>query len=231
MPVAAFYRFAAVRDPVGLQARLRALPGLTGSIILAVEGVNGTVAGSDAAIGTLMAVFQAEPGFTDLTARLSPGDSTAFGRWKVKVKPEIVTFGPAVDARQTGTKVAPAAWNAVFADPGTVTIDTRNGFEVAQGTFPGAINPGTQQFGDLPAWWAAQGAALQGKRIAMFCTGGIRCEKASAWLLAQGVPQVVQLDGGILGYLAQVPVENSLWQGRCFVFDERGALGPGLDPE
>jgi UPF0176 protein len=230
MPVATFYRFAPLADPVALRDRLAALSGLTGTVILAGEGVNATVAGDGPAIEALMTILRAEPGFQDLTPRLSPGDITAFRRWKVKVKPEIVTLGQSgVDARRTGTKVTPSDWNAVLTDPGTVTIDTRNGFEVAAGTFPGAIDPGTRSFGDLPDWWAANRDRLAGKRIAMFCTGGIRCEKASAWMLAQGVPEVLQLNGGILSYLEQVAPADSLWQGGCFVFDARGALGHGLD--
>jgi UPF0176 protein len=230
MPVASFYRFAPMGDIRALREALSVLPGLTGTIILADEGVNGTIAGDSDAIDRALTLLRAQPELADLAARRSPGDGAVFGRWKVKIKREIVTFGPPVDARATGTKVAPQDWNAVLTDPGTVTIDTRNGFEIAAGSFAGAVDPGTRAFGDLPAWWAAHRDQLAGKRVAMFCTGGIRCEKASAWLLTQGLTEVLQLDGGILGYLQQVPAADSLWRGGCFVFDGRGALGHGLQP-
>ncbi len=155
-----------------------------------------------------------------------------FGKLKVRVKREIVTMGqPGVDPRAgTGRYVAAEEWNAVVADPGTVTIDTRNAFEVAIGTFRGAVDPGTESFGDFPAWWAANAARLAGKRVAMFCTGGIRCEKATAFLRSRGVEDVVHLRGGILKYLEEVPEERSLWRGGCFVFDDRVSVGHGLEP-
>jgi UPF0176 protein len=230
--VAAFYRFAPVADPAGLRARLWPLTdALRGTIIIAPEGVNGTVSGPLPALDALFAALGTEPGMADLTPRLSPATGPAFARMKIRLKPEIVTLGqPGVDARATGTRVAPADWNTILADPGTVVIDTRNGFEVAMGTFTGATDPGTRSFRDFPAWWAQYAPQLQDKRIAMFCTGGIRCEKASAWLQSQGAGPVLQLDGGILAYLEQVAPGDSLWQGGCFVFDERVALGHGLTP-
>ena len=133
-------------------------------------------------------------------------------------------------ARDVGTYVEPAQWNALVADPDTVVIDTRNAYEVAIGSFAGAIDPGTRSFGEFPEWWRAHRADFAGKRVAMFCTGGIRCEKSTAFLRAEGVADVFHLRGGILNYLEQVAAEDSLWRGECFVFDERVSVGHGLTP-
>ena len=203
--------------------------GVRGTILLAAEGVNGTVAGSAVGIEATLAALRALPGCGDLQPKISHAAEQPFRRLKVRVKAEIVTRGqPGVDARTTGTKVPAAGWNAVVSDPDTVVIDTRNDYETAIGTFRGAVDPGTQGFRDFPNWWADNADRFAGKRIAMFCTGGIRCEKASAWVQAQGVPEVLQLDGGILKYLEEVPAEHSLWQGACFVFDGRTAVEHGL---
>lgn len=233
--VTTFYRFVRLADIAGLAAALRMVSAdhdLTGTIILASEGINGTVAGKADGLGALKQHLLNIAGLSAMPFRDCPAHGPAFGRLKIKVKPEIVTFGQTVDtARRTGTRVAPANWNAVLADPGVAVIDTRNGLEVAVGSFAGAIDPGTAAFSDFPAWWAAHAAELAGKKIAMFCTGGIRCEKASGWLLGQGLAEVLQLQGGILAYLAVVPPDQSLWRGACFVFDERGAVGHGLVPQ
>ena len=155
-----------------------------------------------------------------------------FHRLKVRLKREIVTMGVAdIDPlTEVGTYVAPADWNALVDDPGTVVIDTRNDYEVAVGSFAGAVDPGTASFRDFPAWFDAHRDELAGKRVAMFCTGGIRCEKATAFLRREGVDDVFHLDGGILRYLEEMPAADSRWQGECFVFDERVAVGHGLTP-
>jgi UPF0176 protein len=224
--IARFYRFTPLPDPAAAQALLLAAgDGVTGTVLLATEGINGTVAGHADALDRFLAAVRSLPGCADLAPRRSPGIARAFGRLKVKVKREVVTMGAPLDpALPTGTKVAPGDWNALIAAPDVALIDTRNGFEVAMGSFPGAIDPATRAFGDFPGWWAANAPALAGKRIAMFCTGGIRCEKASRWLLAQGVPEVLQLEGGILTYLETVPEGENRWQGACFVFDGRESV-------
>lgn len=232
--VAAFYLFAPLPDAAarrGALARLGCGLGVRGSILLAPEGVNGTIAGEGAAVAAVLDHIRAWPGFAALSARESRVEGQPFGRFKVKLKPEIVTLkAPADPVARVGTHVAPADWNALISAPDVAVIDTRNAYEVALGTFRGAIDPGTAAFSDFPDWWAAQREALRGKRIAMFCTGGIRCEKATSWLLDQGLNEVFHLRGGILAYLAEVPAGESLWQGGCFVFDDRVALGHGLVP-
>lgn len=232
LTVAAFFRFTPLPDFAALAAPLRALAagqGVRGTVLLAPEGVNGTIAGTAEGLEAVLDHLRGCPGCADLSPRFSHAETMPFARLKVRLKREIVALGaPDLPPEApTGTRVAPADWDQLLADPGVAVIDTRNAFEVAMGTFPGAIDPQTARFRDFPAWWAANRDALQGKRIAMFCTGGIRCEKASRWLLAEGVPEVLQLDGGILRYLAEVP--EGTWQGACFVFDERQALGPGLE--
>lgn len=231
--VAAFYRFTPFEDPQALRgplARAACGAGVRGTILLAREGVNGTVAGSADGVARVVAALRALPGCAGLAPRMSRAETPPFRRLKVRVRPEIVPLGmPGADpARRTGRQVPPAAWNALLDDPSVAVIDCRNAYETAIGGFPGAIDPGTGGFRDFPRWWEANRAALAGRRVAMYCTGGIRCEKASAWLLAEGVPEVLQLEGGILGYLAAVPEAESRWRGECFVFDGRVALGAGL---
>lgn len=231
--VAALYRFTEVADPRGLRDRLHArcsALGIRGTLLIAEEGINGTVAGSAEAIDTLVAELRTLPGCADMDVKRSTADTMPFHRLKVRVKREIVTMGEPVDPRQAGRYVEPGEWNALVADPDTVVIDTRNAYEVAVGTFPGAIDPGTAGFADFPSWFRAHRAKLQGKRVAMFCTGGIRCEKATALLRQEGVEEVAHLRGGILRYLEEVPEAQSLWGGECFVFDERVAVGHGLAP-
>lgn len=232
--IAAFYLFAPLPDAAarrGALARLGCGLGVRGSILLAPEGVNGTISGEAGAVAAVLDHVRAWPGFAALTARESQAKGQPFGRFKVKLKPEIVTLkAPADPTARVGTRVAPADWNALISAPDVAVIDTRNAYEVALGTFRGAIDPGTAAFSDFPAWWAARREALRDKRIAMFCTGGIRCEKATSWLLDLGLNEVFHLHGGILAYLAEVPEAESLWQGGCFVFDDRVALGHGLVP-
>lgn len=235
--VAAFYRFAELPDCAALQTSLAAFcqeQAILGTILIAPEGINGTVAGTGEAIDALFAHLAEDPAIAGRLAGLEVKRSTAaappFRRLKVKLKREIVTLGiEGLDpARRTGTLIEPADWNALIAADDVVVIDTRNSFEVEMGSFEGAVDPRTRAFSDFPAY--ARGALdpARHKRVAMFCTGGIRCEKASAFLLAEGFEEVLQLKGGILRYLEDVPAENSLFRGRCFVFDERVALGHGL---
>jgi len=232
--VSAFYRFAPIAAPRELAQTLRALGadcGITGSVILAAEGVNATIAGPPESMDRFIACLRAQPGLAALATRDHDADRSPFARWKVKVKPEIVTMGAgAVDAAgSAGIHVAPADWNALIADPDTILIDTRNDYEVALGRFEGAVDPGTGAFGDFPAWFDAQAEQwqAQGKRIAMYCTGGIRCEKSTAFARSRGFDEVYHLKGGILAYLAEVEETASLWQGECFLFDERVSITHG----
>jgi UPF0176 protein len=233
--VAAFYRFARFPDPAGLRPGLLAVcerAGVKGSILLATEGINGTIAGTRPGVDAVLAAIRTLPGCAALDWKESPAAAMPFGRLRVKLKREIVTLGqPGVDPlAAVGRYVAPRDWNALIADPGTVVIDTRNDYEVRIGSFAGAVDPGTRAFGAFPAWWQANRDRFDGKRIAMFCTGGIRCEKATNYLIGQGVPEVFHLQGGILNYLEKVPAGESLWQGECFVFDDRISVGHGLAP-
>ncbi|MDO6413549.1 rhodanese-related sulfurtransferase [Sphingomonas sp. BIUV-7] len=237
--VVALYRFTPFADLEALRAPLALAccsQGVKGTLLLAHEGINGTIAGPDAAIEAVLAHIRALPGCASLDVRESRAQTMPFHRMKVRIKREIVTMGePAVDPlADVGHYVAPADWNALIADPSTILIDTRNDYEVAVGTFAGAIDPRTQTFRDFPAWFRAHREELlagdQAPKIAMFCTGGIRCEKATAFLKAEGLDDVHHLKGGILAYLEQVPVEESLWQGECFVFDQRVAVAHGLAP-
>ncbi|MCP1470121.1 UPF0176 protein [Sphingobium sp. OAS761] len=237
--IAALYRFASFPDPQALAGRLRALTadlGLCGTLILATEGINGTVAGSADAIATLVAHIRTLPGCADLDVKYATAEQAPFARMKIKVKREIVTLGAGdLDpANAAGTHLDPADWNALIADPDTIVIDTRNGYEVACGTFERAIDPKTGSFRDFPAWFDAFAAQLpdrgRTRRIAMFCTGGIRCEKSTALVRARGFGEVYHLKGGILRYLEEVPEADSLWRGDCYVFDERVAVGHGLRP-
>jgi len=235
--VAALYRFARFADPDALRAPLAALCcglGVKGTLLIAGEGINGTIAGSDAAIDRVVAHVRALPGCADVDVKLSRAAAMPFHRMKVRLKREIVTMGqPDIDPLEgTGHYVEPQDWNALIADPATIVIDTRNDYEVAIGSFERAIDPHTASFRDFPAWFRAEREKLLGDgvhpRVAMFCTGGIRCEKSTAFLKAEGVEEVYHLKGGILKYLETVPAEDSLWQGECFVFDQRVAVGHGL---
>jgi UPF0176 protein len=235
--VAAFYQFTALPDFRELREPLRAICaglGLKGSVLLAHEGLNGTLAGSATAIRGLVDELRQGALFGGRLDRLelkfSQASAMPFRRLKVRLKKEIVTLG-AVEAdptRQVGIYVEPADWNALIAAPDTLVIDTRNAFEVAMGTFAGALDPGIENFGQFKDFAARDLDPAKQRKVAMFCTGGIRCEKASAWLLARGFAEVYHLKGGILGYLERVPEAESRWRGECFVFDDRVALGHGL---
>ncbi|ETX29618.1 rhodanese-related sulfurtransferase [Roseivivax isoporae] len=231
--VAALYRFTRFDDPAALVPGLEAAARegrVTGTLLLAHEGINGTVAGPADGLAALLDHVRALPGCAGIDVKRSTAADRPFARLKVRVKPEIVTLGqPGVDpAARAGRYVAPAAWNELIRSPDVAVIDTRNAYEVAIGTFEGAVDPGTRSFRDFPAWWEANRDRFEGKRIAMFCTGGIRCEKSTNWLIAQGVEDVYHLEGGILRYLEEVPEEDSAWQGECFVFDGRVSVGHGL---
>jgi UPF0176 protein len=236
LKVAAFYQFAALPDFRELREPLRALAaghGLKGSVLLAHEGINGTVAGTAADIDALIGELQHGVLFggrlDNLELKFSTATEMPFQRLKIRLKKEIVTLGSAVDpTRQVGTYVEPSEWNELIASPDMLVIDTRNAFEVAMGTFEGAVDPGIRSFGQFKEFAAQQLDPAKHRKIAMFCTGGIRCEKASAYLLAHGFDEVYHLKGGILRYLEGVPETESRWRGECFVFDERVALGHGL---
>ena len=233
LTVAALYHFARLADPAARQGPLLDLcraQGLCGTLLLAPEGVNGTIAGPRAGILAVLDHIRAWPGFAGLDWKESAADAPPFARMKVRLKAEIVTMGqPDMDpATTTGHYVAPRDWNALIAAPDVAVIDTRNDYEVQIGTFQGAVDPGTKSFRDFPAWWTDNAHRFQGKRIAMFCTGGIRCEKSTNYLISQGVDQVYHLQGGILKYLEDVPQKDSAWQGECFVFDQRVSLTHGL---
>jgi len=235
LTVAALYHFTRFPDPAALRPGLLDLcqaHGIKGSLLLAPEGINGTIAGTRDGIDAALAAIRALPGCDGLEWKESFANSMPFGRMKVKLKREIVTMGqPDVDPlARVGHYVAAQDWNALISDPETVVIDTRNDYEVAIGSFRGAVDPGTRSFGEFPDWWQANRDRFEGKRVAMFCTGGIRCEKSTNYLLGQGVDQVYHLKGGILKYLEDVPEAESLWRGQCFVFDDRVSVGHGLKP-
>lgn len=240
--VAALYRFTRFEDPAAIQGPLAALCcglDVKGTLLLAREGINGTIAGEDAAIEAVLAHIRALPGCADLAPKTAWAERVPFYRMKVRLKKEIVTLGaPDLDPTDPGTYVAPADWNTLISDPDVVVIDTRNDYEVAVGRFEGAVDPKTASFSEFPAWFRAYREDLEASRgpdapplkVAMYCTGGIRCEKSTAFLKAEGIEQVFHLKGGILDYLEQVPEPESLWRGECFVFDERVAVGHGLTP-
>lgn len=233
--VAAFYRFATIENPAALAVELLAAGranALHGTILLAPEGINASIAGSAPAIENLLVLLGTYPGLTDLPVHRSWTASNPFRRFKVKCRPEIVSLGvPGIaPAVRTGTRLDPVAWNALLADPEVLVIDTRNDYEYRIGTFARAANPSTTHFREFPQFVSRQLGAGSDRPIALFCTGGIRCEKASALLLAQGFREVFQLDGGILRYLSEIPRATSLWSGDCFVFDDRIALDASLRP-
>ena len=233
--IAALYHFTRFDDPAFLQGPLLTLcrtNGVKGSLLLAGEGINGTIAGSRDGIDAVLQHLRGLPGCSGLEWKESYSEAPPFGRMKVRLKQEIVTMGqPDINPlARVGHYVDATDWNALIASPDVALIDTRNDYEVAIGTFKGAVDPDTHAFGEFPAWWQANKARFAGKRIAMFCTGGIRCEKSTNYLLGQGVDDVFHLKGGILKYLEDVPADESLWQGQCFVFDQRVSVGHGLVP-
>jgi len=235
--VAAFYQFTALPDFRELREPLRAICArleLRGSVLLAQEGINGTLAGGIEAIAALVAELRQGALFggrlDNLELKFSDASVMPFQRLKIRLKKEIVTLGDttADPTRQVGIYVDPADWNDLIAAPDTLVIDTRNAFEVALGTFAGAVDPGIKSFGQFREFAARHLHPAKHRKVAMFCTGGIRCEKASAYLKSRGFAEVYHLKGGILKYLEGVPEEKSRWRGECFVFDDRIALGHGL---
>lgn len=237
--IAALYKFVELPDYKALQQPLLAFCNaqhITGTLLLAREGINGTIAGSAQGIAAVLAYLRSDPRLQTLEHKESWSDELPFYRMKVKLKQEIVTMGvPDIDPQgMAGTYVAAQDWNALIQDPDVVVVDVRNDYEVSIGSFSGAVNPHTASFSEFPDWVREQsadgGVLANGRKVAMFCTGGIRCEKSTAYLRSQGFDKVYHLQGGILKYLETVPAETSLWQGQCFVFDERVSVGHGLEP-
>ena len=232
--IAAFYQFSRLPDLGRLQsellARLSSLH-IKGSVLLAGEGINGTIAGRPSALDEALDAIAQISGCNDLAPKFSKSPTMPFRRMKVRLKKEIVTIGPVkADANETvGTYVEPKDWNALVDDPDVILIDTRNSYEFKVGSFKGAIDPCTESFGEFPKFVRERLGNAKHKKIAMFCTGGIRCEKASSFMLNEGFAEVYHLKGGILKYLEDVKPEDSLWNGACFVFDERVAVGHQLE--
>jgi len=231
--VAALYKFvtqpnfAELKQPL-LEVCLGAE--VKGTLLLASEGINGTIAGSRAGIDSVLKHIRSLPGCADLEHKESHANTNPFLRMKVRLKKEIVTMGvPGTDPQKiVGTYVKPQEWNELITAPDVITIDTRNDYEVKIGAFQGAIDPKTTTFREFPAWFREFRKEHANTRVAMYCTGGIRCEKSTAFLKNEGVDEVFHLQGGILKYLETVPEEESLWRGECFVFDQRVSVGHGL---
>ncbi|MBD1880917.1 MULTISPECIES: rhodanese-related sulfurtransferase [unclassified Coleofasciculus] len=232
--VVAFYKFVKLPDFADKQDPLLShckRQGIRGTILLAAEGINGTIAGSREAIDSVLSFLRSDPRLVDLEHKESYADSPPFDRMKVRLKKEIVTLGlPEIDpSDRVGTYVSPQAWNELISDPEVTIIDTRNDYEVTIGTFKRAQNPKTASFRQFPTYVRNNLDPSKHKKVALFCTGGIRCEKATSFMMAQGFQEVYHLKGGILKYLEEVPPEDSLWQGECFVFDQRVAVREGLE--
>jgi len=231
--VAAFYRFHPLPQyreaQAPLLARLKSL-GAKGSVLLAEEGVNGTIAAPAENIHAALAAIAAATGMPPLEAKFSGAGEMPFKRMKVRLKKEIVTIGnvKANPNELVGEYVSPQDWNALIADPDVIVLDTRNDYEFRVGTFRNAIDPKIESFGQFPTWVTEHLHNMKGKKIATFCTGGIRCEKATSFMRFAGFEHVYHLKGGILKYLEEIPSEQSLWDGACYVFDERVAVGHGL---
>ncbi|MDX2428765.1 MAG: rhodanese-related sulfurtransferase [Xanthomonadales bacterium] len=231
--VAAFYKFVPLDNIEGLQLEIRETckaSDVLGTILLAHEGINGTVAGPSEDLNKLFTLLSQYPGLEDLNKKISYCNRNPFYRMKVRLKKEIVTLGvEGIDPGQdVGEYIAPDVWNKLISQPDVRLIDTRNDYEVGLGTFAGAENPETRSFRDFPAWVKENLDADRDQKVAMFCTGGIRCEKSTALLKELGYKNVYHLEGGILNYLEKVPVDESMWRGDCFVFDNRVTVGHDL---
>lgn len=231
--VATFYKFVALPDYAALQQPLKdicQIQAVKGTILLAAEGINGTIAGTQNGVDAVLGHIKADQRLNNIDVKISLASEMPFGKLKVRLKKEIVTLGlPEVSpAQQVGTYVPARQWNQIITDPEVTVIDTRNDYEVGMGTFERAQNPETTTFNEFPDYAKNNLDPAKNRKVAMFCTGGIRCEKASSYLLSQGFEAVYHLQGGILKYLEEVPEEESLWQGECFVFDERVAIVHGL---
>jgi UPF0176 protein len=232
--IAAFYKFVSLDDDRDRRQPLLNLCqqyNIKGTILLAAEGINGTISGTRSSIDTILEYLRSDPCFADLEHKESTATKSPFDRLKVRLKQEIVTFGiPTVNpSNLVGTYVKPQDWNELIANPDVLVIDTRNQYEVEIGSFAGSIDPHTDSFTEFPAYVATHLDPQQHKQIAMFCTGGIRCEKATSYLLSQGFENVYHLEGGILKYLEEIPAAESQWEGECFVFDDRVAVTHGLE--
>ena len=232
--VCALYKFVTLENYQDLRSPLHAEMeklDIRGTLLLANEGINGTIAGTEQGIKQLLAWLQTDPRLNEIDYKLSLTDEMPFNRTKVKLKKEIVTMGiDGIDPKQVvGTYVDPLDWNALISDPEVILIDTRNDYEFTVGTFKNAINPNTESFREFPAYIKQNLNPEQHKKVAMFCTGGIRCEKSTAYLKEQGFEEVYHLKGGILKYLEVVPEEQTLWQGECFVFDDRVTVNHQLE--
>lgn len=233
--IAAFYRFVKLCEPEAVRPALIDIchaNGVKGTILLAHEGINGTIAGSATGVECVLMHLRSYDEFSGLEAKHATSEADPFLRLKVRLKREIVRLGVGdVDTTgNTGVHVPPHQWNELISEPDVVVIDTRNAYEVAIGTFVGAAEPKTRSFTEFPAWIAELSGVDRDTKIAMFCTGGIRCEKATAYLREQGFENVFQLEGGILKYLESVPAGESMWEGECYVFDRRVSVGHGLVP-
>jgi len=232
--IAALYKFVPLDDFESLKPSLLALckqEGVKGTLLLAAEGINGTIAGSEVGVGVVLNHLRADPRLSDLSHKTSWAKKIPFNRMKVRLKKEIVTLGvPSVDPlSEVGTYVSSQEWNELITDPDVVVIDTRNTYETAIGTFVGARDPKTSNFREF-ADWIDRSDISKDTKVAMFCTGGIRCEKATSLLLERGFKEVFHLEGGILKYLENIPVSESLWRGECFVFDHRVSVNHDLEP-
>lgn len=232
---AALYKFVELPDFAELKAPLLTCCDdnqVKGTILLAEEGINGTIAGSAPNVHAVLEFLRRDPRLADLSHKESFSEKSPFYRMKVRLKREIVTMGvPGINPnRMAGEYVKPEEWNKLLDDPDVIVVDVRNDYEVAIGTFGGAVNPHTKSFSELPEWVRQEAALRHKPKVAMFCTGGIRCEKSTAFLRSEGFEQVYHLEGGILKYLETVPESESRWEGECFVFDERVSVGHGLTP-
>ena len=232
--ICALYKFVRLENHVALRDTLIATMtslDVKGTLLLAQEGINGTIAGSQAGIEGVLAFLDKQPGLDNISHKESYADENPFHRTKVKLKKEIVTMGiEGIDPNQVvGTYVKPQDWNALISDPEVLLVDTRNDYEVEIGTFEGALNPDTETFREFPQYVKDNLDKEKHKKVAMFCTGGIRCEKSTAYLKEQGFEDVYHLEGGVLKYLEEVEQDDSMWQGECFVFDGRVAVGHGLE--
>ena len=232
--VCALYKFVSLPNYTDIQQPLLAQmeqTNIKGTLLLAAEGINGTVAGTQAAIDGLLQWLNQQPGLDNIVYKLSFDDEMPFYRTKVKLKKEIVTMGvEGIDPRKVvGTYVKPKDWNQLISDPDVLLIDTRNDYEVSIGTFKNAVDPKTQTFREFPDYVKENLDPAKHKKVAMFCTGGIRCEKSTAYLKEQGFDEVYHLEGGVLKYLEEVKAEESMWQGECFVFDNRVSVNHSLE--
>jgi UPF0176 protein len=226
--IAAFYRFVALSDPADLREKLRSLfipTDLCGTLLIAPEGINGTLAGSSQTIDRLLKVLAEHTGLTRAEVKFAEAQDRPFGRLKFHLRNEIIPFRKAaVDPTRPGTYVEPRNWNALIADPDVLVLDTRNRYETELGIFAGAVDPGIETFSDFATYVRENLDPAKTPKVAMYCTGGIRCEKASAFMLQEGFQEVHHLKGGILRYLEEMPAQESKWQGSCFVFDRRTSV-------